>query len=46
MARRYDIAMLQIQQGGWILVFLLLLTLYAAYVFFERYLSLRREKKT
>jgi biopolymer transport protein ExbB len=36
--------MLQIQQGGWILVFLLLLTLYAAYVFFERYLALRREK--
>ncbi len=36
--------MLQLQQGGWILWFLLLLTLYAAYVFFERYLSLRREK--
>ncbi len=44
MARRYDGAMLQIQQGGWILFFLLLLTLYAAYVFFERYLALRREK--
>ncbi len=36
--------MLQLQQGGWILAFLLLLTIYAAYVFFERYLALRREK--
>ncbi len=44
MAWRYDCIMLQIQQGGWILVLLLLLTLYAAYVFFERFLALRREK--
>ncbi len=36
--------MLTVQQGGWILVVLLLLTLYAAYVFFERFLSLRRER--
>ncbi len=36
--------MLKVQQGGWVLVVLLLLTLYAAYVFFERYLTLRRER--
>jgi len=36
--------MLQVQQGGWILAILLLLTVYAAYVFFERFLALRREK--
>ncbi|AEB12216.1 MotA/TolQ/ExbB proton channel family protein [Marinithermus hydrothermalis] len=36
--------MLQVSQGGWILVILLLLTVYAAYVFFERFLSLRRER--
>ncbi len=36
--------MLTVQQGGWILVLLLVLTLYAGYVFFERYLTLKREQ--
>jgi len=36
--------MLKVEQGGWILLVLLLLTLYAAYIFFERFLTLRRER--
>ena len=36
--------MLDVRQGGFILIILLLLALYAAYVFFERFLTLRRER--
>ena len=36
--------MLKVQQGGWVLVVLLLLALYASYVFFERFLALRKER--
>ena len=36
--------MLKVQQGGWVLVVLLLLSLYASYVFFERFLALRKER--